>query len=142
KILTISPTHIGRPFTSVDGAASKTNKDDVAQIIHSTIVSDHVVAAAYSHALPHLVLRLDSLTMQQATREDYSVEPTPKKSDKPVSNEHKRYFRHISKRLTSEERRAKLMERLNALNSAMMMTLLMSRDSVVVETWGVLSNDV
>ncbi|CAN1174188.1 hypothetical protein LINPERHAP2_LOCUS31132 [Linum perenne] len=52
--------------------------------------------------------------MQQATREDYSIEPTPKKSDKPVSNEYKR---HISKRLTCEERRAKLKERLNTLNS-------------------------
>ncbi|CAN1174187.1 hypothetical protein LINPERHAP2_LOCUS31131 [Linum perenne] len=49
KIPTISPTHIGRPFTSVDGAASETkNKDVVAQIIHSTIVGDHVMAAAYS----------------------------------------------------------------------------------------------
>ncbi|CAN1177661.1 60S ribosomal protein L5 (Fragment) [Linum perenne] len=41
--------------------------------------------------------------------------PTPKKSDKPVSNEHKR---HNPKRLTCEERRAKLIKKLKALNSA------------------------
>ncbi|CAN1255094.1 60S ribosomal protein L5-2, partial [Linum perenne] len=65
KIPIISPTHIGRTFINVDGAASETDKDVVSQIIHSTIVGDHVMAAAYSHELPHLVLRLDSLTMQQ-----------------------------------------------------------------------------
>ncbi|CAN1252168.1 60S ribosomal protein L5 [Linum perenne] len=238
-----------------------TNKDVVAQIIHSTIVGDHVMAAAYSHELPHFGLEvgltnyaaayctglllarrvLKQLEMDQeyvgnvevcftATGEDYSVEPTErrpfralldvglvrtttgnrvfgalkgaldggidiphsdkrfagfskdsksldadvhrkylygghvasymkslqedepekyqthfseylkrglgpddvealykkvhaairadptaKKSDKPVSNEHKR---HNPKRLTYEERRAKLIERLNALNSA------------------------
>ncbi|CAN0914146.1 60S ribosomal protein L5 [Linum grandiflorum] len=234
-----------------------TNKDVVAQIIHSTIVGDHVLASAYSHELPHFGLEvglanyaaayctglllarrvLKKLEMDQeyignveATGEDYSVEPTerrpfralldvglvrtttgnrvfgalkgaldggldiphsdkrfagfskdsksldaevhrkylygghvasymrslqedepekyqahfseylkrglgpdeiealykkvhaairadpsPKKSDKPVSDVHKR---HNPKRLTYEERRSKLIERLNALNSA------------------------
>ncbi|CAN1252171.1 60S ribosomal protein L5, partial [Linum perenne] len=193
-----------------------TNKDVVAQIIHSTIVGDHVMAAAYSHELPHFGLEvgltnyaaayctglllarrvLKQLEMDQeyvgnaldggidiphsdkrfagfskdsksldadvhrkylygghvasymkSLQEDepekyqthfseylkrglgpddvealykkvhaaIRADPTAKKSDKPVSNEHKR---HNPKRLTYEERRAKLIERLNALNSA------------------------
>ncbi|CAN1161141.1 hypothetical protein LINPERHAP2_LOCUS23750 [Linum perenne] len=80
-IPTISPTHIGRPFTSVDGAASECiTKFQLRQPEKTTLLSQHL-----------------------------------RKLDKPVSNEHKR---HISKRLTYEEKGAELIERLNALNSA------------------------
>ncbi|XP_051118347.1 60S ribosomal protein L5-like [Andrographis paniculata] len=43
------------------------------------------------------------------------ADPTAKKSDKPQPKQHKRYN---LKKLTYEERKAKLIERLNALNSA------------------------
>ncbi|KAH9726952.1 Ribosomal L18 c domain-containing protein [Citrus sinensis] len=43
------------------------------------------------------------------------ADPTMKKSEKPAPKEHKRYN---LKKLTYEERKAKLVERLNALNSA------------------------
>ncbi|XP_059655387.1 large ribosomal subunit protein uL18 [Cornus florida] len=43
------------------------------------------------------------------------ADPTPKKTKKPAPKEHKRYN---LKKLTYEERKAKLIERLNALNSA------------------------
>lgn len=43
------------------------------------------------------------------------ADPTPKKSEKPQPKEHKRYN---LKKLTYEERKNKLIERLNALNSA------------------------
>ncbi|KAL7152073.1 hypothetical protein ABFS83_04G073800 [Erythranthe nasuta] len=43
------------------------------------------------------------------------ADPTPKKSDKQQPKEHKRYN---LKKLTYEERKAKLIERLNALNAA------------------------
>lgn len=43
------------------------------------------------------------------------ADPTQKKSEKPAPKEHKRYN---LKKLTYEERKAKLIERLNALNSA------------------------
>ncbi|GAY44834.1 hypothetical protein CUMW_084920 [Citrus unshiu] len=43
------------------------------------------------------------------------ADPTIKKSEKPAPKEHKRYN---LKKLTYEERKAKLVERLNALNSA------------------------
>ncbi|XP_058189364.1 large ribosomal subunit protein uL18-like [Rhododendron vialii] len=43
------------------------------------------------------------------------ADPTPKKSQKEPPKEHKR---HNLKKLTYEERKARLIERLNALNSA------------------------
>jgi len=43
------------------------------------------------------------------------ADPTPKKSEKPAPKEHKRYN---LKKLTYDERKNKLIERLNALNSA------------------------
>ncbi|CAM8887336.1 hypothetical protein QQ045_025742 [Rhodiola kirilowii] len=43
------------------------------------------------------------------------ADPAPQKSDKPAPKEHKRYN---LKKLTYEQRKAKLIERLNALNSA------------------------
>ncbi|CAN1128593.1 60S ribosomal protein L5, partial [Linum perenne] len=80
-----------------------TNKDVVAQIIHSTIIGDHILAAAYSHELPRYGLEvgltnyaaayctglllarrvLKKLEMDQeyegnveASGEDFSVEPS------------------------------------------------------------------
>ncbi|XP_011014769.1 PREDICTED: 60S ribosomal protein L5-like [Populus euphratica] len=71
-----------------------------------------------SHFSEYLKRGIDADGMEALYKKVHAAiraDPTAKKSEKQPSKEHKRYN---LKKLTYEERKAKLVERLNALNSA------------------------
>ncbi|XP_011002862.1 PREDICTED: 60S ribosomal protein L5 [Populus euphratica] len=108
---------------------AKDNKQLDAEVHRKYIYGGHV--AAYmrtlmedepekyqSHFSEYLKRGIDADGMEALYKKVHAAiraDPTAKKSEKQPSKEHKRYN---LKKLTYEERKAKLVERLNALNSA------------------------
>ncbi|KAK3001909.1 hypothetical protein RJ639_020735, partial [Escallonia herrerae] len=108
---------------------SKDSKQLDAEVHHKYIYGGHV--AAYMNTLmedepekyqTHFALYVKKGVEADDVEELYKkvhaairADPTPKKSEKPQPKEHKRYN---LKKLTYQERKDKLIERLNALNAA------------------------